>query len=37
MSYPIFICDDDPDQIAQVTDTLKRAEQILSDEEKNPL
>jgi two-component system, LytTR family, response regulator AgrA len=34
MSYPVFICDDDPDQIAQVTDTLKRAEQILSDEEK---
>lgn len=34
MSYPVFICDDDPEQIAQVTDTLKRAEQILSDEEK---
>jgi two-component system response regulator AgrA len=34
MRYPVFICDDDPEQIAQVTATLKRAEQILSDEEK---
>ncbi|WP_201346921.1 response regulator, partial [Lactobacillus nasalidis] len=34
MSYPVFICDDDPEQIAQVIATLKRAEQILSDEEK---
>ena len=34
MRYPVFICDDDPAQIVQVTETLKRAEQILSDEEK---